>query len=186
MPRGRQRDGRTARVQHAAGSRWHARMQRRQQTTGNGRSATCNATRNTPCNKCTTQHTACVPCSRQTTCNMERGLDERYLPRELRRSPKRLERRVKLQFARPAVCRRVNEWHPSQRHTYDCGAGSHEPMRRAHAGCFACAVTCTACGGCVGFRAYEMCASVCKEGRDVCARAEGRACMRACVHASEK
>jgi hypothetical protein len=28
-------------------------------------------------------------------------LDERYLPRELRRSPKRLERRVKLQFARP-------------------------------------------------------------------------------------
>jgi hypothetical protein len=32
---------------------------------------------------------------------MERGLDERYLPRELRRSPKRLERRVKLQFARP-------------------------------------------------------------------------------------
>ena len=101
VPRGRQRDGRTARVQHAAGSRWHARMQHRQQTRGNGRSATCNATRNTPCNMCTTQHTACVPCSRQTTCNMERGLDERYLPRELRRSPKRLERRVKLQFARP-------------------------------------------------------------------------------------
>ncbi len=48
--------------------------------TGNGRSATCDATRNTPCNMCTTQHTACVPCSRQTTCKMERGLDELRLP----------------------------------------------------------------------------------------------------------